>query len=260
MLKYAAAWLMMALLCSTNTPTLQENLTAVRLPPLSVQTVDVKEMHAADDAVYPEGLTEPEWEYLQEQREQLGALSFEERLSAVPLPHVHCLRLVHIPWEHSIPRSLIRVTGQVRYEVWVSAQRIDGKCADIYSFAERFSIDLEELMPYLWDAMKTAFPDMPTRGGSTRRALDSSAMWKAAARPTASITSGQAIAFMCLKRPSICSPISRCTPTTGSNTAMWRSAALAVRRCCGCWRNTRSSNRSCSVWITMPRGTRPANG
>lgn len=145
MLKYAAAWLMMALLCSANTPTLQENFTVVCMPPLSVQTADVKEMHAVDDAVYPEGLTEPEWEYLQEQREKLGALSFEERLSAVPLPHVHCLRLVHIPWEHSIPRSLIRVAGQVRYEVWVSAQRIDGKCADIYSFAERFSIDLEEL-------------------------------------------------------------------------------------------------------------------
>ncbi|GEM_PF-5997722 len=145
MLKYAAAWLMMALLCSANAPTLQENFTVVCTPPLLVQTEDIKEMLTAEEAVYPEGLTESEWTYLQEEREALGALSFEERLSAVALPHIHCLRLVHIPWEHNIPRSLIRVAGQARYEVWVSEQSLDEKCTDIYSFAERFSIDLEEL-------------------------------------------------------------------------------------------------------------------
>ena len=102
---------------------------------------------AADVPDY-QGLTQEQWNELQEQKEEYGHLSAKERGMAQFNGEIECPEFKHLRWEHLIAGALIYHVGVDEFEAWlkeIDSINNDDQC-DIYNFAKYFSIELDELV------------------------------------------------------------------------------------------------------------------
>ena len=95
-----------------------------------------------------QGLTQEEWQTLQEQKAAYEALSALEqkvaRESGMGCPH-----FVHLFWEEAIDIRLMRHVGEDAANEWFNARLAQGECADIYSFARHFGMDFDTLAAFI---------------------------------------------------------------------------------------------------------------
>lgn len=109
-----------------------------------------------------QGMTEEQWQILQDQKEKYGALSEDERSEALFNGLIDCRNFIHLWWEHSIAIELIRYVGGDEFNQWTIERENTGECIDIYSFAMQFSITQEELISLIEENNLTHIYDVET--------------------------------------------------------------------------------------------------
>lgn len=114
------------------------------------------------DTSYCNGLEEVDWLYLQDQREWFETLSEEEQNGVRAAGGIECNKFTHLYWEELFPSQLIDFVGSDRFETWLRIQKSINQCADIYSFAEHFSLDFHEFKAVVEKLNISIFYDLPT--------------------------------------------------------------------------------------------------
>lgn len=109
-----------------------------------------------------QGLTQEQWQKLQDQREKYGDLSEDELSEAVFNGEIECRNFIHFFWEDSIAVEFIRYVGSDEFERWVSERSRTGQCTDIYSFAEHFYISQDELVSLIEENYLAEIYDIET--------------------------------------------------------------------------------------------------
>ena len=111
-----------------------------------------------------QGFTQEQWNILQDQKEQYGHLSEQERANADFNGEIECYEFNHLRWEHFIANPLIEHVGVDEFESWL--KEIDSinnadQC-NIYSFSLYFSIQLDELVSLIETNGLTEIYDLET--------------------------------------------------------------------------------------------------
>jgi hypothetical protein len=95
------------------------------------------------------GLTDEEYNLLQAQKARFEAMTDEQKQVALESGMVACAEFIHLEWEEMIDVSFIRLVGEERFREWAANRRDAGRCADIYSFSDRFALDLNTLVTHI---------------------------------------------------------------------------------------------------------------
>lgn len=116
-------------------------------------------------APYRQGFTQEQWQGLQDQKELYGDLTSFERKGAQFNGSIDCYNFIHLHWEHLIEGQLIDYVGADKFESWLREFEKDAKpnqCVNIYSFAQRFSIEPNELILFIKEKGTTHIYDVDT--------------------------------------------------------------------------------------------------
>lgn len=109
-----------------------------------------------------QGLSQEQWQLLQDQKELYADASDEMLSEAVFNGDIECENFIHLYWEDGIEGHLVRYVGSDEFNAWTINRAYDGLCTDIYSFAEHFSIELDELVSIINENNLTHIYDVAT--------------------------------------------------------------------------------------------------
>ncbi|MDR2908660.1 MAG: hypothetical protein LBU86_02080 [Oscillospiraceae bacterium] len=92
------------------------------------------------------GFSQEQWNELQRQKAEYGDLSDEERGHAAFNGEIDCTDFSHLRWEHDIADVLYKHVGTDKFDLFLTTIGSSYDHCNIYSFAEHFSISLDELL------------------------------------------------------------------------------------------------------------------
>jgi hypothetical protein len=101
------------------------------------------------NAMHLQALTQEEYKDLQAQKARFEAMTDEQKQIALLGGAFPCEKFIHLEWEHMIDNSLIKLVGVEKFDEWVNARQDSGRCVDIYTFSDRFSLDLNTLVTHI---------------------------------------------------------------------------------------------------------------